>query len=464
MSFGKISTRFIASFLLLFTVTAGAVTLASIFYLRSSLTRADRGFLDNRLLEYWAVYRSGGINLIRRELSLEQLAAEDRLFAIRIASAENRTLYFYAPSVWNLPVLDNALSQLPMEENRIYTLDSRTPGGNLEIRNLVLGDGNQLQLIISAEERRGILARFTSGSLLMVLLIALPGLGVSAAAARRMVRPISDLAREIGNIQASEIGRVALSAPGAGEEIELLTQSFNEMSGQIARLIRGSRSGLDNIAHDLRTPITRLAQRAEMALQNPGNVQESEKALQVCLDEARHIEGIIKTVMEISRAENHMVPGKLETHDIVELASDLADLYSYSGPEGEGRIEVRAPQAPLYATVRPDAVRQILANYLDNAIKYSPEGSPIAIEIRRQEANICISVSDRGPGIEEEDLPHIWERMYRGDKSRSFPGSGLGLALVKALAEAHGGRVEAESTAGRGSRFSVLLPESEAPG
>jgi signal transduction histidine kinase len=462
MSFGKISARFTASFLLLFFITAGALSIASVFYLRTSLTRSDRSFLDNRLLEFWAVYRSGGIDLIRRELSMEQLAGEDRLFALRLATPENRTVYFYAPSGWDLQSLDSALSQTSIENGPVYAIDSRAAGGRLELRSLGLQDGNRLQLLISSEQRRVIVARFSTGTILIVLIIAIPGLGLSLALSRRMVKPLSDLARQISEIRPSEIGTRSLSYPDAAEEIVLLTDSFNRMSERIARLIEGSRIGLDNIAHDLQTPITRLSQRAEMALQNPEDTDQMANALRMCLEEAQHIDGIIKTTVEITRAENRIIPGRLEIRNLAELASDLVDLYTYAEPDGKRRITIEDPGEELPVLIRPDGIRQILANLLDNAIKFSPDSTPIRVELRRQDDRVRLSVIDGGPGISNEDLPHIWERMYRGDKSRSVPGSGLGLSLVKALAEAHGGRIEVSSSVGSGSRFTLILPLEKA--
>jgi signal transduction histidine kinase len=462
MSFGKISARFTASFLLLFFITAGALSIASVFYLRTSLTRSDRSFLDNRLLEFWAVYRSGGIDLIRRELSMEQLAGEDRLFALRLATPENRTVYFYAPSGWDLQSLDSALSQTSIENGPVYAIDSRAAGGRLELRSLGLQDGNRLQLLISSEQRRVIVARFSTGTILIVLIIAIPGLGLSLALSRRMVKPLSDLARQISEIRPSEIGTRSLSYPDAAEEIVLLTDSFNRMSERIARLIEGSRIGLDNIAHDLQTPITRLSQRAEMALQNPEDTDQMANALRMCLEEAQHIDGIIKTTVEITRAENRIIPGRLEIRNLAELASDLVDLYTYAEPDGKRRITLDDPGEELPVLIRPDGIRQILANLLDNAIKFSPDSTPIRVELRRQDDRVRLSVIDGGPGISNEDLPHIWERMYRGDKSRSVPGSGLGLSLVKALAEAHGGRIEVSSSVGSGSRFTLILPLEKA--
>jgi signal transduction histidine kinase len=462
MSFGKISARFTASFLLLFFISAGALSIASVFYLRTSLTRSDRSFLDNRLLEFWAVYRSGGIDLIRRELSMEQLAGEDRLFALRLATPENRTVYFYAPSGWDLQSLDSALSQTSIENGPVYAIDSRAAGGRLELRSLGLQDGNRLQLLISSEQRRVIVARFSTGTILIVLIIAIPGLGLSLALSRRMVKPLSDLARQISEIRPSEIGTRSLSYPDAAEEIVLLTDSFNRMSERIARLIEGSRIGLDNIAHDLQTPITRLSQRAEMALQNPEDTDQMANALRMCLEEAQHIDGIIKTTVEITRAENRIIPGRLEIRNLAELASDLVDLYTYAEPDGKRRITLDDPGEELPVLIRPDGIRQILANLLDNAIKFSPDSTPIRVELRRQDDRVRLSVIDGGPGISNEDLPHIWERMYRGDKSRSVPGSGLGLSLVKALAEAHGGRIEVSSSVGSGSRFTLILPLKKA--
>jgi signal transduction histidine kinase len=401
MSFGKISARFTASFLLLFFITAGALSIASVFYLRTSLTRSDRSFLDNRLLEFWAVYRSGGIDLIRRELSMEQLAGEDRLFALRLATPENRTVYFYAPSGWDLQSLDSALSQTSIENGPVYAIDSRAAGGRLELRSLGLQDGNRLQLLISSEQRRVIVARFSTGTILIALIIAIPGLGLSLALARRMVKPLSDLARQISEIRPSEIGTRSLSYPDAAEEIVLLTDSFNRMSERIARLIEGSRIGLDNIAHDLQTPITRLSQRAEMALQNPEDTDQMANALRMCLEEAQHIDGIIKTTVEITRAENRIIPGRLEIRNLAELASDLVDLYTYAEPDGKRRITLEDPGEELPVLIRPDGIRQILANLLDNAIKFSPDSAPIRVELRRQDDRVRLSVIDQRTGYQQ---------------------------------------------------------------
>jgi signal transduction histidine kinase len=401
MSFGKISARFTASFLLLFFITAGALSIASVFYLRTSLTRSDRSFLDNRLLEFWAVYRSGGIDLIRRELSMEQLAGEDRLFALRLATPENRTVYFYAPSGWDLQSLDSALSQTSIENGPVYAIDSRAAGGRLELRSLGLQDGNRLQLLISSEQRRVIVARFSTGTILIVLIIAIPGLGLSLALSRRMVKPLSDLARQISEIRPSEIGTRSLSYPDAAEEIVLLTDSFNRMSERIARLIEGSRIGLDNIAHDLQTPITRLSQRAEMALQNPEDTDQMANALRMCLEEAQHIDGIIKTTVEITRAENRIIPGRLEIRNLAELASDLVDLYTYAEPDGKRRITLDDPGEELPVLIRPDGIRQILANLLDNAIKFSPDSTPIRVELRRQDDRVRLSVIDQRTGYQQ---------------------------------------------------------------
>jgi signal transduction histidine kinase len=340
MSFGKISARFTASFLLLFFITAGALSIASVFYLRTSLTRSDRSFLDNRLLEFWAVYRSGGIDLIRRELSMEQLAGEDRLFALRLATAENRTVFLRSRRMG--PGITGQRPQ-PERHRKRSGLRHRQPGRRRSpgTEKPGLQDGNRLQLLISSEQRRVIVARFSTGTILIALIIAIPGLGLSLALSRRMVKPLSDLARQISEIRPSEIGTRSLSYPDAAEEIVLLTDSFNRMSERIARLIEGSRIGLDNIAHDLQTPITRLSQRAEMALQNPEDTDQMANALRMCLEEAQHIDGIIKTTVEITRAENRIIPGRLEIRNLAELASDLVDLYTYAEPDGKAQNNLR---------------------------------------------------------------------------------------------------------------------------
>ena len=166
---------------------------------------------------------------------------------------------------------------------------------------------------------------------------------------------------------------------------------------------------------------------------------------------------MLKALMDISEAETGVMKLARERVDLVPLLEDVADLYRMVAEE---KSIVLSLSLPLALAVEGDRgrLRQVFANILDNAVKYTPSGGRVSVEASEKEGQAVIGVSDTGPGIPPEELPHIWDRLYRGDKSRSQPGLGLGLSLVRAVLKAHGGSVEASSRPGGGSRFTVFLP------
>jgi len=213
---------------------------------------------------------------------------------------------------------------------------------------------------------------------------------------------------------------------------------------------------LDNVAHDLRTPIARLRAVAGRALES-GSQDQQREALADCLEEADRILSMVNTLMDISEAEagvltlrREMVPLRPLLVDVVELYEDVADTK---------RVTVTLePGSDVTINGARDRLRQVFANLLDNAIKYTPEGGSVRVGVSRNGETAVVTVTDTGPGIAPEHLPRIWDRLYRGDASRSERGLGLGLSLVKAYVTAHGGSVEAVTQPGRGSVFVVQLP------
>jgi signal transduction histidine kinase len=166
---------------------------------------------------------------------------------------------------------------------------------------------------------------------------------------------------------------------------------------------------------------------------------------------------MLKTLMDISEAETGVMKLSRERVDLAALLEDATELYRMVAEEKSVGLSLSlAPK--LTAEGDRGRLRQVFANILDNAVKYTPSGGRVSIEASERDGGVVVSVSDTGPGIPPEELPHIWERLYRGDKSRSQPGLGLGLSLVRAVLKAHGGSVEAVSEPGAGSRFTVFLP------
>ena len=273
----------------------------------------------------------------------------------------------------------------------------------------------------------------------------------------RTLRPIRYLVNTTRLI--IDTGEISSRVPAGGNNDELseLSRLFNTMLGKIENLVKGMREGLDNVAHDLRTPITRIRGSAEMALRSEENPDTLKGTLADCIEESDRILAMLNTIMDISEAETGTMLLNLQNVKISTLIDEVTDLYSYVAEEKNILIR-SALQDGLKLVADRNRVQQAIANLLDNAIKYTPAGGVIDIQTLQEYQNIIIRIKDTGIGINPQELPKIWDRLYRGDKSRSQRGLGLGLSLVKAIIQAHKGHVEVSSVSGQGSIFTVYIP------
>ncbi len=244
------------------------------------------------------------------------------------------------------------------------------------------------------------------------------------------------------------------------DEIDELAVSFNEMVERIQSLIRELKEVTDDIAHDLRTPVTRMRAAAEAALSRVGEPGNDEEVAGHVVEECDQLLDLINTMLEISQTEAGARPLAREPNSISTIVEDVCDLFG-SAAEDKGVCLDVSRGEQLLVNCEAQRLKRAIAHILDNAIKYTKSGGTIAVECSRLGDMASVSVRDTGLGIPEEDLEKVFARFYRVDKSRAESGNGLGLSLSRAILRAHGGDIVVKSVFGEGSTFTVTLPLPE---
>jgi len=414
----------------LFVVGSLAVMFLTYLLASASLAQRDRQIIDSKLGAYAAAYNSGGLGGLESVIRAEQMTAPERVF-VRVTDWLGRNV----------------------------TLVSQREGwdeATMETGALRLSDGTQIQVGRSTEAREDILSRFRAALGLVSLSIFLIALTGGALATQSALRPIRKLIAAVQRI--IKTGRTDERVPlGATHDaIGELTELFNAMLDRIQGLVTGMRGALDNVSHDLRTPMTHLRGSAELALAGPPDVDRYREALADCVEEADRVLVMLTTLMDISEAESGAIELHREMLPLAGIVERAVDLYRDTA-EAKGVTLEAHVDAGVIALIDRLRLEQVAANLLDNAIKYTPAGGRVDISVARENDRAVLRVSDTGIGIPATELPRIWERLFRGDRSRTERGLGLGLSLVKAVVEAHGGTVTVESAPGRGSTFTVAL-------
>jgi signal transduction histidine kinase len=245
-----------------------------------------------------------------------------------------------------------------------------------------------------------------------------------------------------------------------GDELAELGKAIQTLARDLEYLKKERKEFLASISHELRTPLTYIKGYADIARRPNIEEEERNRYLSIIYEEAEHMQKLVKDLFELAQMDQH----SFQIHkEPTNLCSFLKKLHNKMYPAFQAKNMSLVYHCDGNITVRIDQKRfeQVMMNLLDNALKYSDQGSTVSIDVRAEKKNMVIIVSDEGTGIPEEDLPHIFERLYRVDKSRSRAsgGTGLGLAIVKEIIEAHGGSIYADSIYGKGTKMIITLPE-----
>jgi heavy metal sensor kinase len=279
--------------------------------------------------------------------------------------------------------------------------------------------------------------------------------------ARRALTQVEEVTQTARGISATDLGR-RVPLKGQADEIDRLATTFNDMLDRIQTLVAEMKEMTENIAHDLRSSITRIRGMAEMALTTGKSIDEYESAAASTVEDCDRLLEMINTMLYISQTEAAAEKLPMEEVNMTGVVRDACELFQPVA-EDKGVNLVVEIGADLRVRGVLQSLQRMLANLIDNALNYTSRSGTVTVSVSGDEKLGVIAVKDTGIGISQEELPHIFRRFYRGDRSRSLPGTGLGLTLVQAIVHAHGGQISVTSVPNVATTFTVTLPCASIP-
>lgn len=360
-----------------------------------------------------------------------------------------------------LPTTPALLAKLQSGEPVFETRDDfgEEPVRLVSVPVVIGGTSYAIQVATSLDDAYAVLraARilFLSMSLAILAAVGLTGMLL----ARKAMQPIDRIVTRALVIGESSLAE-RLPHPGGRDEIGRLVEALNEMLTRIERSFEAQRRFTADASHELRSPLSRLRAELEVTLRRPRDGSEYEEALSSCLEEVDRLSHLTEDLLTLARLDAG--EGRETPEQPVALAPILQDAVDRLASAADRRhvSVILGPPPALTIKVTPSAARVVLANVLENAVKFSPSGGQVVVGVNADEKDAIVAVSDTGPGVGPEEMAQIFDRFYRGRTSRSTdsPGVGLGLAICRALLQAQGGQISVASTPGDGATFSIRFP------
>lgn len=453
----SLALRLATQYALVFAVSAAVLFGALYWVLADALEKREIEAVSRRAEVYAAAYDFGGVASLNNHLNADRSPDQPAYF-VRLVNADNSFQWIAVPRNWvetqieKVPVgvftwtRETHLVRQPQNALRDYAIASRQlrDGRLLQVGRLT----DSLSVLLSPlRQAFGIVG---AGALLLSVVVGT----LLSWRATKPLRAVSDTTRRIlatGDLSARVPG------PEGSGELAVLVRQLNTLLEKNAVHVRVLREMLDNLAHDLRTPLTRLRGTAELAIQDSGDPADARAALADCVNESDRVLHLLETLLDISAAEAGVLKLDRDHIDVRSLTERAVDLYREVAEEKAITVTLDQPEP---VEVNADAIRlgQVVNNLLDNALKYTPAGGRVVLTARSESKAALITVTDNGPGVPATEREAIFRRLYRGDSSRSQRGLGLGLSMVKAIVEAHGGNAAVDDAPGGGARFTVRLP------
>ena len=321
-------------------------------------------------------------------------------------------------------------------------------------------DGRQLVIATGLSQRLAYLADITSVGAVILLCVTVAGALIAWLLTRRFIRGVKETTLAMNRISSGDYSYRLRESTDHDREIRELTATFNAMNERTENLLKELRTVSDNVAHDLRTPLTRLSGTVELMLTRKDLPEEVRNDCVSVAEEISRLKELVNTIMDISRT--NAAPGALQLQeiDLNAVTADFCEFMQVAFEEKKLDFTVSLPEEKLLVRADKKMYQRVLSNLLGNALKFTQRGF-VALELRREKENIILTVADSGCGIPFEDQKLVFKRFFRSDTSRHLQGNGLGLSLVKAIVKAHQWQISLASSPGVGSSFTITIPREK---
>ncbi len=449
------SVKLSVLYALFFVISSIGLFLVTYYLIHDLVEQREREIISSRIDEYRAWYEEGGIRALKTRFDQQSASTGDCYF-VRIVSPRGNALFVSIPKGFDGFDATRLGIIQPTGDDLWVSIKGQAEENAWTVGMAKLSDDLTLQVGKSTTQSRELLSYFRTIFLITVVPILLLGIIGGGLLTFRAIRPIRRLIQTVRNILRTGKTSTRVPVSGGSGEMEELVSLFNQMLDRNDSLIRAMHNSLDNVAHDLRTPMTRLRGVAELALQDSEGGESCREALADCMEESENVLTMLNVLMDVAEAETGVmklditdVPVRQVVHSVIEMYEMVAE---------EKNISITEDLSDeIIISVDRIRFRQVIANLLDNALKYSSEGGHVNISADRKGGMVSVSISDDGIGIPHGEMDKIWNRLYRGDHSRSQRGLGLGLSLVRAIVHAHGGSIKVESEPKKGSEFIITV-------
>ena len=439
------------------------IAIVAFFFFYLLITTVLRQQTDQDLVSEVRTFSSilavQGTEGVKQQALIESQAAGEKKIFFRLLTITGQVFSSSNMSYWRDIGINRVRIQELLRDQRLVFDTIRIPGRRHQVRVLyaMVGPGIILQLGRSMENHTHIIEAFRKIFVATTALLLVVAVGVGWFMARRALSGVARIAGTARRISGGSLDE-RVPVKKQQDEIDQLALTFNQMLDRIQQLVNEIREMSDNIAHDLKSPITRIRGTAEVTLTTGQSLTEYKNMAASTIEECDRLLGMINTMLLISRTEAGLGQVEREQMDLAAVVRDACELFRALAEEKGVDLQCRCP-AHVFICGDIRMIQRMTANLLDNAVKYTPGGGKIEVRLdAKPDRPVQLAVRDTGIGISPEDQPRVFDRFYRCDPSRSQPGTGLGLSLARAIARAHQGDVILESQPQQGSTFRVFLP------